>query len=197
MSGDDRRRTIVRTAAEAFLERGYRRVSMDDLAAQLAISKRTLYEHFETKEALLQAVVDRFMDSLERGGDELMADDSLSLEEKIEQIGTTLAAHLQDVDRSFVEDLERGAPEVARRLSERRQNRMHAMMHTLITEGQKQGTVRADVPAEVVIEMLVACTEQLATATVLRRLPIPPREVAPMILRTLLHGILARNAPGA
>ncbi len=197
MSEDDRLRTIVRTAGEAFLERGYRRVSMDDLAAQLAISKRTLYENFETKEALLQAVVDRFMDSLERGGDELMADDSLSLEEKIERIGTTLAAHLQDVDRSFVEDLERGAPKVARRLSERRQKRMHAMVHTLITEGQKQGVVRTDVPAEVVIEMLVACTDQLATATVLRRLPIPPREVAPMILRTLLHGILARNASEA
>ena len=191
MNEDDRRRQIVRTAANAFLDRGYRAVSMSDLAADLAVSKRTLYEHFETKEALLQAVVDRFMDALERGGDELMADDTLSLEERIERIGETLAAHLQHVDRRFVEEMERSAPRVARRLGERRRRRMHEMMHRLISEGQKQGVVRSDIPAEVVIEMLVACTDQLATADALRRMPLAPRDVPPLILRTLLHGILA------
>lgn len=194
MSAEDRRREILRRASDAFMERGYRAVSMGDLAAELAISKRTLYEHFANKEALLQAVVDRFMDAVERGGDALVADESLTLEERIERIGTTLSAHLQRVDRRFVEDMERAAPRVARRLGERRRKRMHGFMHQLITEGQKQGVVREDVPAEVVIEMLVACTDQLATAEVLRRIPIAPRDVPPLILRTLLHGILAKHA---
>ena len=54
--------------------------------------------------------------------------------------------------------------------------------------------MRADIPAEVVIEMLVACTDQLATADALRRMPVATRDVPPMILRTLMRGILAPDA---
>lgn len=196
MSDDERRGQILRAASEAFLKHGYRGVSMDDLAADLAISKRTLYEHFETKEALLQASVDRFMEGLERAGDRIVSDESLSLEERVESMGTTVAAHLQHVDRRFVEDMERAAPRVARRIRERRRKSMHAYMEQLITKGQRRGVFRDDVPAEVVIEMLVACTDQLATADALRRLPLAPREVPPLILRTLLRGIVAQDPKG-
>ena len=44
---------IVMTAMRAFAQKGIRGVKMDDIAAQLSISKRTLYELFENKEVLL------------------------------------------------------------------------------------------------------------------------------------------------
>ena len=44
---------ILETAIKAFAERGVRAVRMDDVATTLAISKRTLYEIYEDKEALL------------------------------------------------------------------------------------------------------------------------------------------------
>lgn len=47
------RNRILETAMKDFAERGIRAVKMDDVAAELGISKRTLYEVFETKELLL------------------------------------------------------------------------------------------------------------------------------------------------
>ena len=47
------RGSILETAMHAFAEKGIRAVKMDDVAAALGISKRTLYEIFETKELLL------------------------------------------------------------------------------------------------------------------------------------------------
>ena len=44
---------ILDSAMKAFAERGIRAVKMDDIAAALSISKRTLYEIYETKEQLL------------------------------------------------------------------------------------------------------------------------------------------------
>ena len=47
------RGSILETAMHAFAEKGIRAVKMDDVATALGISKRTLYEIFETKELLL------------------------------------------------------------------------------------------------------------------------------------------------
>lgn len=44
---------IVETAMKAFAEKGIRGVRMDEVASSLGISKRTLYEIYDTKEALL------------------------------------------------------------------------------------------------------------------------------------------------
>lgn len=56
--GEALREHILDIAKEAFLEAGFERTSMDALAARAQTSKRSLYAHFPTKEALFLAVVD-------------------------------------------------------------------------------------------------------------------------------------------
>src|SRR5262245_50783563 len=52
------RERIVLEARRHFLSHGFRGVTMDDLAAELGMSKKTLYAHFPGKSALLQAVLE-------------------------------------------------------------------------------------------------------------------------------------------
>lgn len=54
------RGVILNTAMQAFAQKGIRAVKMDDVAATLGISKRTLYEIFETKEELLFEGIRKF-----------------------------------------------------------------------------------------------------------------------------------------
>jgi AcrR family transcriptional regulator len=44
-------------AAATFVEHGFKRAQMDDVAARLGVSKGTIYRHVDSKEALLAAVV--------------------------------------------------------------------------------------------------------------------------------------------
>lgn len=53
------REHILDTAKLVFLETGYDRTSMDTIAARAATSKRSLYAHFPTKEALFVGSVER------------------------------------------------------------------------------------------------------------------------------------------
>jgi AcrR family transcriptional regulator len=48
---------IVKHASKAFAQRGIRQVKMDELASEMSISKRTLYELFGDKESLLMEVL--------------------------------------------------------------------------------------------------------------------------------------------
>ncbi len=56
--GDRLHEHILWTAKDVFLEVGFERTSMDVLAARAETSKRTLYAHFDNKDALFLAVVD-------------------------------------------------------------------------------------------------------------------------------------------
>src|SRR5437016_14555365 len=58
---DASRPLIVEAARAHFFSHGFRSVTMDDLAEELGISKKTLYAHFPSKTALLEAVLaDKF-----------------------------------------------------------------------------------------------------------------------------------------
>ncbi len=57
----EKRESIVSAAIEAFQAEGYDSTSMDRISELAGASKRTVYNHFPSKEALFEAVVDRFL----------------------------------------------------------------------------------------------------------------------------------------
>ena len=52
-----KRQAIIRAATALFLRDGYRGTSMDQVAAAAAVSKQTVYKHFEDKEQLFRDIV--------------------------------------------------------------------------------------------------------------------------------------------
>src|SRR5437763_6898277 len=58
---NDTRGRIRVKAAEMFMKWGVRSVSMDDIANSLGASKKTLYQYFSDKDALVDAVVEQIV----------------------------------------------------------------------------------------------------------------------------------------
>lgn len=56
--GEPLRDHILQAAKRVFLERGFERASMDEVAARAQTSKRTLYAHFKSKQQLFFAVIE-------------------------------------------------------------------------------------------------------------------------------------------
>lgn len=54
----DTRRKLLDAAYALFRQRGYSRVTMDDISARAKLTKRTLYNHFESKDQLLAEVLE-------------------------------------------------------------------------------------------------------------------------------------------
>lgn len=91
-SGVETKNRILTTAYGLFYREGFARVGVDAIAESTGITKRTLYNHFESKDALLAAVLDRqhryAFDQIQRWGNvdaRTPADFLVSLFESLEQ----------------------------------------------------------------------------------------------------------------
>lgn len=62
---EKKRLHILDAAEQLFFEKGVEHTSMDQIAVQASVSKRTVYNHFETKEALFYAIIMRMQSHLE------------------------------------------------------------------------------------------------------------------------------------
>jgi AcrR family transcriptional regulator len=66
-----KREILIEAAIDIFYHHGYQTASVDDIAAAVSVTKAAVYYYFESKEALLQAIIERCSDltvsSVERG----------------------------------------------------------------------------------------------------------------------------------
>jgi AcrR family transcriptional regulator len=143
------RAAIVKAARRVFAQYG-RQAQMDDIARRAKVGVGTVYRHFPTKEALLEALAeDRFEHIAE------LAQDALAVEDPWEAFAGFLraCARLQAGDRALSEMLQERPELMSRAICER--GDLHAAMEQVIARAQRAGVLRADARAQDV--GLVAC----------------------------------------
>ena len=100
---------ILEAAIVVFNQKGMK-FTMDDLARQLEISKKTIYTVFLNKEELLYGMVDYMFDSIKESERAIVEDESLSLIEKIRSILVVLPAGYRELDFSQLYQLKEKYP---------------------------------------------------------------------------------------
>lgn len=89
---DIRKKEILDAAATLFAEKGYDNTSTTDLLEAVGIAKGTLYHHFKSKEAIMDALIERQTDYVLAEAGRIAADKSIPVEERM--IRTILALHV-------------------------------------------------------------------------------------------------------
>jgi AcrR family transcriptional regulator len=83
---DGMKEKIIYTAAESFKEKGFRKVTLDKIAYDLGISKKTLYKHFKSKDELIRSVIEQLKRNILAADRTTMEDADISWEDKIFKI---------------------------------------------------------------------------------------------------------------
>lgn len=104
------RTRILRQARADFFVQGYSRFTMDGLAAELGLSKKTLYVHFAGKDEIIGAVIDDLAAEIRAAADTLMASRELNLAEKLRAFIEGLMERLAALSPATLRDLQRFAP---------------------------------------------------------------------------------------
>lgn len=140
------RERILREAIRLFAERGYDRTSVPDIQAAAGLSRGSgaLYKHFPSKEALLAAAIDQFVDTARQGRSQL-AETSLPLDQGTRQLVEGMLERLganRDVLRILWRDLEH-FPELQAKTRDEIMQATYRAVAEWLREGQRQGELRA------------------------------------------------------
>ena len=181
---------ILRQAREHFFAHGYCSCTMDDLAAELGMSKKTLYVHFAGKEALMRAVIDDLGREVRASADALFANRQLNFAEKLRGFAEGMMQRLGRLNPRTMRDLQRFAPELHQQLSEMREKNIPYVFGRFIEEGQRTGMVRKDLDPAFAVQFFLQAMHGLIQPAAMERLHLTPRELLPRAIELLFGGLL-------
>ena len=183
------RARIVEAASRVFLPSGFHGVSMDDLAREAGMSKKTLYVHFSSKEELLQAVLTQRATTVEADLRRIVASPD-PFPKKLRSLAHFLQEKMCGISPRFLEDIRRHAPECFRIVDEFRSRAIPLYFGHLFDEGVKGGYLEAHLPRELLIRMLLHSIQGIVRPEVMNELRMHPAEGLDHILSIILRGIL-------
>jgi len=186
---------ILNSARELFLVRGYRTTTMDDIARQARMSKRTVYENFPSKLAIASEVVESELKVFSSRMRAIIKSSKHPLEK------------LRNLSRFFVElpypgitpvaliDLQRELPDLWERVEQVEEQVLHEMEH-VIEEGKQEGVFRVDMDTGVTIAALTGAIESTMAPDFLLNTSLSLEEVYSSIFELITNGICEDNGAG-
>ena len=142
-------REILDKAEKLFLTLGIRSVSMDDISQAMGMSKKTLYQYFQNKDALVQEVIESHV---EREQDEI---NQIKLEAKdalyeLKKIGSMVIRNIEDVSPSTLHDLQKYYRHSFEILMKEQNEFVYQCFIENIKRGVEEGLYRSDLNPEIV-----------------------------------------------
>jgi AcrR family transcriptional regulator len=163
---------------------------MDDLAEELGISKKTLYAHFPGKIDLLEAVLADKFAGVEATLKEVTCAHPHDLPATLRELLAGTQRELDEIKPPFVRDMRQKAPDVFKLVERRRAALIQRYFGKFFVEGQRAGMVRKDVPAKLMIEILLAMVQSIMNPPKMEELGMMPKEGFTGILKIVLEGAL-------
>ena len=87
--GEKRKKELLRIAYDMFLTQGYENTSVDEIIEKAQIAKGTYYYHFQSKEQMLEEVIDMMIDSETKMAKQIITMD-ISVPQKIVMMLTSM-----------------------------------------------------------------------------------------------------------
>ena len=144
---------IAKTAKELFWKHGIRRVSIEEICTQAAVSKMTFYKFFKNKEVLATYILDKVMKGWQLQYRAIM-DDNNRFTSKIEQMIELKRQVSEEMSEAFMDDIiNKEFVLLQERLNEYRTTIIADFVKEL-SEAQARGELRSNIKPEFILYML-------------------------------------------
>ncbi len=138
---------IIKRAKDMFLKHGFKSVTMDDIAGEMCISKKTIYKYFGNKELLIEEGTVCMQDEIRTEMDAIISKKHNAIAENFE-IKDMFSAMFEAVDSSPLYQLRKHYPEIYEKIRENQKDQCGMMFNGNILKGIGEGLYRNDIPVE-------------------------------------------------
>ena len=185
---DEQRLRIQEAVVEAFRRKGFK-FTMDDLATEMHMSKKTIYKVYDDKAEMFEDMVDYVFDNIKESEAKILNDENMSTVDKISHVLIALPDTYDNIDFRMLYLLKDKYPTAYAKMNKRLENDWESTIN-LLEEGIKEGVIR-DVSIPVLKIMFEATLEKFLSTDVLIKNKLTYKETLDSMISILMNGLKA------
>jgi AcrR family transcriptional regulator len=185
----DIRQNIITTAEDLFIRYGFKRVTMDDIARELSISKKTIYQFFKDKNEIVCAATEEHLRKEEQQMEQLELE-SANVIEFLVKCTKMIRQHVAIVNPSAIMELQKYFPEGWKIfLNYKKKVFLNSLMRSLV-QGQEDGYFRPDFNPEILAMLRMEEVQLCFDNRVFPRNRFDFAEVQVQVFRHFIEGLM-------
>ena len=186
------RQTILDVSYARFAEYGFKKVTIDEIAAELGISKKTVYKLFSSKEEILREVVLAKMNALLSIFENIQALKESSVD-KIQAVSEIVGTHINEQWQRILIEVRMNAPSLFKEVDTIIQEKLALGWQKIFIEGQKGGWIRKDIDPVVFTTAYVGVVRELMKTDFLSKHALTESQVPKQVFKMFTEGILTEK----
>lgn len=140
---------------------GIKSVTMDDIARELGMSKKTLYQYVENKTDLIEQIFHQHIEE-EKKVIECIRSSSADAVDEILKIARYVVEQLRDLSPNTVYDLQKYYPKTWKQMDALHQRHVYAIIKENLERGIRQGAYRSNLNPDIIAKLHVGKTSLVA-----------------------------------
>ncbi|MFL5753687.1 MAG: TetR/AcrR family transcriptional regulator [Bacteroidia bacterium] len=184
----DTKTKILFAAQELFFKYGIKRITMDDIAKHLAVSKKTIYQFFEDKNLIVDSLCDISMKENECSFRKLAESSKDPIHEMIE-VAKHMTTVFSRINPVFFYDLQRYYPQAWKRFQGFKNGLVHEMLEKNLKEGISLGYYRKDQQISMLAKYRIHQVDLALSPEVFLNEEFSISQVNSFLLDHFMHGI--------
>ncbi|MFP4001076.1 MAG: TetR/AcrR family transcriptional regulator [Thermoplasmata archaeon] len=147
---ENRKKEIIDVAESFFSEKGYQETSVDDICNELGVAHGLFYYYFDSKEDVIEAIIERMIGELETEFEEIVNDEEMNSEEKFKR---SLSLSFQrKKKRSYLNSYfsRKESPQVYYGLFDRVVDVLTPYLTDIVKQGLEEGVFNTEYPEQTI-----------------------------------------------
>ena len=187
------RERIISQAEQLFVQFGYSKVTMDEIAANIGMSKKTVYKFFPGKEALIKEMITTLKCSVDDHINLIWNNESMNFMDKLKSVMDFIGKQTTKLHGPLLEDLHKNIPEVWKEIHDFRKANAVKKFTAFINEGVEKGVFREDIDRQLIVLFYLHAMQGMINPETLSQLPYSANQVFDAIIRIIFEGILTEG----
>jgi AcrR family transcriptional regulator len=179
---------ILRTSLPLFFKYGIRYVTMDEIARQLGISKKTIYQYYKEKDDLVNQLCDIEVKAQQIKFDDL-AEKAADPVQEIMMISGSLKRMMENINPTFFKDLQKFYPQAYKRFQQFREQCTYKNILANVKKGKRDGYYRKDLDVEFTAQYRLAQIDMLIFGEYFNYEKTSFAKAHELVLEMFLYGI--------
>ncbi len=161
IDNNDETSEMLKQVSFLFLKYGLKNVTMDDIARDLGISKKTLYVHFPDKNTLIEKCAFQYVTKLNDKVNCAFDEEEFNAIEQAYNVFVAIASYINNVQPVVFYDLQKYYPKLCKIYNSVKVNVMPKLLKANLQKGKKEGLYRSDIDEDIIVTLYSKITDMI------------------------------------